>query len=131
MPISAPSISAAGNGYDEGGVFVFDGDPSFHWSVEGEVASFTATLYDSQGNVVHSGGVGGNSLNIGASNLEPGSVYTLEVVAQPASGGEATVSHIRLPRRRAGHRSADRDPDRSAYARAHLRAFHQRRGQRL
>ena len=73
-------------------MFVFDGDPAFQWSVEGEVASFSATLYDDQGSVVHSGGVNGNSLNIGASALEPGRVYTLEIVAQPASGGEATSS---------------------------------------
>ena len=92
MPISAPSIGAAGSGYDEGGVYVFDGDPSFHWTVEGEVASFTATLYDDQYAVIRSGTVGGNSLNIGASTLEPGRVYTLEIVAQPASGGEATSS---------------------------------------
>ena len=92
MPISAPTIGAAANGYDDGGVFVFDGDPSFRWTVEGEVASFTATLYDDQYAVVHTGAVSGNSLNIGASALEPGRVYTLEIVAQPASGGEATSS---------------------------------------
>ena len=73
-------------------MFVFDGDPSFRWTVEGEVASFTATLYDDQYAVVHTGAVSGNSLNIGASTLEPGRVYTLEIVAQPASGGEATSS---------------------------------------
>src|SRR5699024_6461916 len=79
VPISAPSIGAAGSGYDEGGVYVFDGDPSFHWTVEGEVASFTATLYDDQYAVVRSGAVSGNSTTIPAAELEPGRVYTLEI----------------------------------------------------
>ena len=93
VPISAPSISATANGYDDGGVFVFDGDASFHWTVEGEVASFSAVLYDSQGNIVRSGGVNGNSLTIGAAGITPGEGYTLEVIAQPA-GGEPTSARF-------------------------------------
>ena len=74
-------------------MFVFDGDASFHWTVEGEVASFSAVLYDSQGNIIRSGGVNGNSLTIGAADITPGEGYTLEVIAQPA-GGEPTSARF-------------------------------------
>ena len=91
VPISAPQISAAG-GYDEGGVYVFDGDPSFQWAVEGDVARYVATFYAPDGSVMHSNEVSGSSLSVPMANFTAGSDYTLEVVAYPASGGEATSS---------------------------------------
>ena len=92
VPISAPSIGAAGSGYDEGGVYVFDGDPSFQWAVEGEVARYVATFYAPDGSVMHSADAGGTALSVPMANFTPGLDYTLEIVAYPASGGEATSS---------------------------------------
>ena len=90
QPISAPSIGAAASGYDEGGVYVFDGGPTFQWSVQGDVARYVAAFYAPDGSLLHSMDVNGTTASASMGNFTPGADYTLEVTAYPADGGEPT-----------------------------------------
>ena len=90
QPISAPSIGAAASGHDEGGVYVFDGDPTFQWSVQGGVARYVAAFYAPDGSLLHSMDVNGTTASASMGNFTPGTDYTLEVTAYPADGGEPT-----------------------------------------
>ena len=56
------------------------------------MARYVATFYAPDGSVMHSNEAGGSALSVPMANFTPGLDYTLEIVAYPASGGEATSS---------------------------------------
>ena len=98
IPPDPPVISVEGASRVEGGVSYVENGATVSWSVTGEVAGFSVTLYDAGGSVVQSANLSANSIDIPASMLAAGQVYTLEVIAVPAGAGleSGVVSSVQI-----------------------------------
>ena len=92
VPVTTPVIDVGNIGYVDGGVSYVLGDTRISWHADGDLKTYHVRITDDTGREIVKSATDKEFIDIEASKMSPGRIYTIQIGAEPAEGGEGPVA---------------------------------------